>query len=347
MRKELGEKLDALALKLDASTQQPQNTARTMMTAFRTGLFACIPLAIQIGAAAVTYTAPQRTSEQTVPWQGKNPESQAFFDNELEKIVTTRFKPDVAAGGIYVPRVQENEVKKRLHKTIGSRAGVFVLYGERGTGKSTLMQELLKREYKEGVLVVPLVLRADTRSYDEVRQRLEAVVLGKFGRCKDHCARPHTFVDFIRYANEVRERAMGEKAHPLIFYISLDRHSSTPDFSYKATVAVARAIRRVASALSTTIVDVSTGISDVLSMQEGIDRFRFFEVGAIPEDEFLQIGRQRLSVEDPQHLVEPYLKYLHDWLGGQTTPLHFEYRPWGESVGTKSMHGLCCCVVAS
>ena len=301
-----------------------------------TPLWSCYEQLVATYTAVAAYTAPLE----------EHPESQAFFDNELEKIVTARFKPDVAAGGVYVPRVQENEVKKRLHKTIGSRAGVFVLYGERGTGKSTLMQELLKREYKEGVLVVPLVLRADTRSYDEVRQRLEAVVLGKFGRCKDHCARRHTFVDFIRYANEVRERAMGEKAHPLIFYISLDRHS-TPDFSYKATVAVARAISHVASALSTTIVDVSTGISDVLSMQEGIDRFRFFEVGAIPEDEFLQIGRQRLSVEDPQHLVEPYLKYLHDWLGGQTTPLHFEYRPWGESVGTKSMHGLCCCVVAS
>ena len=248
MRKELGAKLDALALKLDASTQRPQNTARTMMTAFCTVLFSCIPPAIQIGAAAVTYTAPQRTSEQTVPWQGKNPESQAFFDNELEKIATARFKPDVAAGRIYVSRVQENEVKKHLHKTIGSRAGVFVLQGERGTGKSTLMLELLKREYKEGVLFVPLVLRADTRSFDEVTQRLEAAVLDKFDRCKDHCTRRHTFVDFIRYANEVRERAMGEKAHRL-FSTSAWTPILPPDFSYKATVAVARAIRHVASAL--------------------------------------------------------------------------------------------------
>ena len=304
-----------------------------------TPLWSCYEQLVATCTAVAAYTAPLLE---------EHPESQAFFDNELEKIVTARFMPDVAARRIYVPRVQENEVKKRLHETVESRADVFVLYGERGTGKSTLMLELLKREYKEGVLFVALVLHADTRSFDEVTQRLEAAVLDKFGRCKDHCARPYAFVDFIRYANEVRERAMGEKAHPLILYISLNPHS-TSDFSYKATVAVARAISLVASALSTTscvtIVDVSTGISDVLSMQMGIDRFRFFEVGAMPEDEFLQIGRQLLRVEDPQHLVEPYLKYVHDWLG-QTTTLNFKYRP-NEIVRAKSMHGLCCCVVAS
>ena len=294
----------------------------------------------------------------------RNPWSQAYFDNMLKEIVTAPYNPTMPDGRSYVARMQDNDLKKELQENIASETNFFMLIGESGSGKTTMMQHLLKENYTEGVIFVAVntakLVDLDKNVLHDV---IKEDVLGQFGECKDHPRRSGypDFVNFIQHANEVRKKAKGEKAHPLIIYITLDTKEDS--ISYKTMQNIASAVGGIASDLSSkfnackTIVDFSkTGISDALKKVR--TDFVSFEVGAMTEDEFLKIGKQLVvkvphqnlamteaerkklqAKKDPQNLVEPYLQYYHNWLGGHTKTLMGLVGP---KVVSDSMHSLCC-----
>ena len=281
----------------------------------------------------------------------------------LTKIVTAKYEPEVPNGREYVPRRQDNDLKEKLAENIASETHFFMLIGESGSGKTTMMQHLLKNNYKEGVIFVAVnagkLVGVDTKALGAV---VEEAVLDQFGECKNHPRRQPGFINFIKHANEVRKKAKGEKAHPLIIYITLDTKDDS--LSYKTMRNIAVAVGGMASDLSSklnvckTIVEFSkTGISDALRGERS--DFGRLEVGAMTEDEFLKIGKQMLlvkgfqnpemseaeiqAVKDPQKLAEPYLMHYHDWLGGHTKNLvSFIER---NEVKSKSMHSLCCLTI--
>ena len=146
----------------------------------------------------------------------------------------------------------------------------------------------------------------------------------------------------MKHANDVREKAKGKDAHPLIIYINLE---SKKDLDYDTMMDFADSLGSQATMLSSkthsceTIVELShTAMSDDIKKMRPSDQTPF-EVNAMTEDEFLKIGKQVLKVsKDEQKLVDEYLKYYHDWLGGHTktlTDLATEAQP-------ASMHTLCC-----
>ena len=86
-----------------------------------------------------------------------------------------------------------------------------------------------------------------------------------------------------------------------------------------------------------TILEFSkTGISDTILKLRG--DFNSFEVNAMTETEFQEIGTQLLNVTDTQDLIEPYLKYYHDWLGGHTKALT-QFKEYEQI--SKSMYRFC------
>ena len=267
-----------------------------------------------------------------------------YLDKMLEDIVTAPYEPEVPIGREYVPRQQDGKLEKDLGDNIAKNTYFFMLTGESGSGKTTMMQHVLKKNYKEGVIFV--AVNADKLSKvpsNKMRDMVEEAVLEKFKQCKDHPRHDPGFTGFIQHANEVRKRAKAkekEKAHPLIIYITLD--TKTTKLSYEVMHDIAVAVGGMASDLSSkqncckTILEFSkTGISDNLRQIRG--DFHRLEVGAMTEDEFLRIGKQVLAVKDPENLIEPYLKHYHDWLGGQTKTLTQLGDELG-SVGIKSMH---------
>ena len=294
-------------------------------------------------------------------------QTQEYFDKMLEDIVTAKYEPEVPNGREYVPRQQDSTLEKDLGDNTASDTHFFMLTGESGSGKTTMMQHLLKKNYKEGVIFV--AVNADKLSKvpsNMMRDVVEEAVLRKFKECKDHPRHHPDFTDFIKHANEVRKSAKAkekEKAHPLIIYITLD--TKITKLSYEAMHDIAVAVGGMASDLSSkrncckTILEFSkTGISDALKNIR--TDFARFEVGAMTEEELLAIGKQLvvkgpqdlamseakrnelLAEKDPQNLIEPYLKHYHDWLGGQTKTLV------GFAEGTlvsKSMQSLCCLFV--
>ena len=281
----------------------------------------------------------------------KMKESQALLDKMLEDIVTAPYEPEVPIGREYVPRQQDGKLEKDLGDNIAKNTYFFMLTGESGSGKTTMMQHVLKKNYKEGVIFV--AVNADELvdvPKNKVRAVVQAAVLEKFKECKDHPRHDPGFTGFIKHANEVRKRAKAkekEKAHPLIIYITLD--TKDKKLSYETMGNIAVAVGGMASDLSSkancckTILEFSkTGISDNLRQIRG--DFDRLEVGAMTEDEFLRIGKQVLAAKDPENLIEPYLKHYHDWLGGQTKTLTQLGDELG-SVGIKSMHSLCCLFV--
>ena len=275
-------------------------------------------------------------------------ESEYHLDNMLKKIVTAPYEPEVPIGREYFPRQQDGKLEKDLGDNIAKNTYFFMLTGESGSGKTTMMQHLLKKNYKEGVIFV--AVNADKLSKvpsNKMRDLVEEAVLKKFKECKDHPRHHPDFTDFIKHANEVRKRAKKEKAHPLIIYITLDTKNAK--LSYEVMHDIAVAVGGMASDLSSkqncckTILEFSkTGISDNLRQIRG--DFDRLEVRAMTEDEFLRIGKQVLAVKDPENLIEPYLKHYHDWLGGQTKTLT-QLGDESGSVGIKSMHNLCCLFV--
>ena len=269
-------------------------------------------------------------------------QTQAYLDNMLEDIVTAPYEPEVPIGREYVPRQQDGKLEKDLGDNIAKNTYFFMLTGESGSGKTTMMQHLLKKNYKEGVIFV--AVNADKLSKvpsNMMRDVVEAAVLDKFSeKCYKHREAHSDFTDFIKHANEVRKRAKKEKAHPLIIYITLDTKNAK--LSYDTMHDIAVAVGGMASDLSSkqncckTILEFSkTGISDNLRQIRG--DFDRLEVGAMTEDEFLRIGKQVLAAKDPENLIEPYLKHYHDWLGGQTKTLTQLGGQLG-GVGIDSMH---------
>ena len=227
-----------------------------------------------------------------------------------------------------------------------------------------MMQNLLTNEYKEGVLFVTIDSGVLQKAHEDggvgVRDMIEASVLKKFtAPCYKHPKALDDFADFIKHANQVRTRkaeaeaekaeagkAKGKDAHPLIIYITLD--SKKNKLSYESMVAIAESVGGMASDLSSkhqcckTILEFSkTGISDTLR-EVRTHEFDRFDVDAMTETEFQAIGKQLMKMKDPQNLVEPYLQYYHDWLGGHTKTLMGLVK---EAAKNQSMHSLCCLFV--
>ena len=274
-------------------------------------------------------------------------QTQAYLDKMLKKIVTAKYNPE---GPVYIDREQDRNLKEKLKKYIersDTAYGFFMLIGESGSGKTTMMRHRLKEDYKEGVLEVTLtarkILHRLREKSDPVDSQIEEEVLKKFGEeCWKHKAACNGFVDFVAQANKVRmEAKKGKNAHPLIIYITLE---SKNDLDYETMIEFADSFSSVATMLSSktnsckTIVEFSkSAISDHVIRLRPSDQ-KSFEVNAMTEDEFLKIGPQFLGKEDPQDLKGPYLKYYHDWLGGHTKTLV----GLAEGVEEKSMYRFCC-----
>ena len=285
------------------------------------------------------------------------------LDEKLEKIVTARYDPKTPSKK-YIERKQDQELKEKLRHYISENVATFMVRGESGSGKTTMIQELLKNEYKDGVLFVSITSDDLKGAPYSTSWKIREAVLDKFEECKEHPILQRKFVDFMTHANQVRMRAieqsnrkgyfadvikhakqvrkwaMGEEeahpleAHPLIIYITLDSKQAV--LSNRVMEGIATTVDGVTDDLynsgCSTILDISqAGISDHIP-----SLWNHLNIHAMTEDEFLQIGRQLLAVEDPQNLVEPYLKHYHDWLGGQTKTLLELVRK------DKSMHNLHC-----
>ena len=269
------------------------------------------------------------------------------LNRALKEIVTAEYDPE---GPEYINREQDTYLKERLKKYIersDTANGFFMLIGESGSGKTTMMRHRLKEDYKEGVLEVTLtaskILNRLREKADPVDLQIEEMVLEKFGeKYWKHQAACDGFVDFVAQANKVRMKAKkGENAHPLIIYITLE---SKKDLDYQTMIEFADGFSSVATMLSSktnsckTIVEFSkTAISDHIIRLRPSDK-ESFEVNAMTEDEFLKIGPQFLGKEDPQKLQVPYLKHYHDWLGGHTKTLV----GLGRRAEEKSMYRFCC-----
>ena len=262
-------------------------------------------------------------------------QTQAYLDDMLREIVTANYTPTIfdqvpGQDRGYISRQQDDALRKSVRDNIdGVTHGFLMLVGESGSGKTTLMQNLLKNEYKEGVL--ELSLSAETlinRSVTHGKSFIDQIKEGvweKFAECATHPKRHRNFLDFVKHANNIRKKARGEDAHPLIIYIALE---SKKDLKYDTMMEFAGAFGSVATMLSSkaksckTIVEFSkSAISDDIKRLRGSDQIDF-EVNAMTEDEFLKIGKQVLKVSnDDRNLVDQYLKYYHDWLGGHTKTL--------------------------
>ena len=124
---------------------------------------------------AVTAAPGVFTSSLVIAWleykenwlRNYGPGSQYELDEMLKTIVTAPYNPiifgkeagtkDDAEGRTYIPRHQDADLRKKLRDNInGKTYGFFMLVGESGSGRTTLMQTLLQKEYKEGVLEVSL-----------------------------------------------------------------------------------------------------------------------------------------------------------------------------------------------
>ena len=274
------------------------------------------------------------------------PETQYHFDKMLKDIVTENYNPDTPKD--YVLRQQDDDLKSTLEKYLNNpRGGFFMLVGESGSGKTTLMQNLLHNEYKEGVLELSLsaetmIKRSATHGKSFIDQ-LEEGVWEMFMECATHPKRHRNLLDFVKHAKNIRKKARGEDAHPLIIYITLE---SKKDLDYETMMDFAGAFSSVATLLSSkaksckTIVGFSkTAMSDDIRRLRPSDQTPF-EVKAMTADEFLEIGKQVLKISnDKKDLADQYLKYYHDWLGGQTKTLAGLVE---EGAGSGSMHRFCC-----
>ena len=263
-----------------------------------------------------------------VVWQF-GPNSRYHFDNMLEEIVTAKYNPHIPDGWAYITRDQDAELKEKLRKNIGSERDFFLLRGESGSGKTTMTQHLLKEDFEDGVIFVNINAESlEDVPKNKIRGVVQDAVLDKFPGCKNHpCLESFSFSGFIEHANDVRQtwlKSKGKKPRTLILYITLDTEDTV--LKYKNMDDIAAAIGGMASHLSSisnkckTILEFSeTRISDTIRDLRG--DLKSFKVKAMTEKEFLDIGKQLINVTDPEGLIEPYLKYYHDWLGGHTKAL--------------------------
>ena len=277
-------------------------------------------------------------------------QTQEYLDKMLKKIVTASYEPE---GPVYVDREQDTDLQEDLQEYVesGGASGFFMLIGDSGSGKTTMMRHRLREDYKEGVLEVTLtasnILKCLREKSDPVYLQIEEEVLKKFGeKCWKHKDAHNGFNDFIRHANKVRMEAKKaeqvENAHPLIIYINLEIKD---DLDYETLIEFADGFGAVATMLSSktnsckTIVEFSkSAISDHVMRLRYSDQ-RSLEVNAMTEDEFLKIGPQFLGAEDLQDLKGPYLKHYHDWLGGHTKTLVSLAEEGAEKM---SMYRFCC-----
>ena len=127
--------------------------------------------------------------------------SQHHLDRTLRTIVMEEYVPEVAPTE-YITRIQEKELKEKLEKNIAGKGKFFMLMGESGSGKTTMMQHILT-DYEKGVIFVKInttdLLKAGNGETGEV---LKAAVLDKFKGCANHPRRHPSFTDFIRHANQ-------------------------------------------------------------------------------------------------------------------------------------------------
>ena len=277
--------------------------------------------------------------------------TQNEFDNMLKKIVMAKYTPEVVPTE-YIDRAQDEALRERLQNYITDQGKFFMLMGESGSGKTTMMQNLLKNEYGEGVIFVKVnstkLLNKDPGEQGEV---LEEAVRRKFIGCAKHPrGLDYDFLDFIGHANQVRLEAVKKvkkagrkgKDHPLILYITLD--SKDDKLPYETMAGIAKSFGVLAGDLSDqdccrTILEFSkTAISDKVG--DIRPRCEHFQVDAMTEGEFSKIGKQVLGVkEDPHNVASEYLEYYHNWLGGHTKALSVSQ---GKGVKSQSMHSCLC-----
>ena len=262
------------------------------------------------------------------------PDTQYGLDRTLKEVVTAPYTPE----GQYIARKQDGDLQEALHSTFATEGLFFMLTGENGVGKTAAMQDLLRREYKDGVLRVVLVpdMLKGARGDGTKMTKVEAAVLKEFPRCRRHPKAHSNFVEFMTHANEVRKQAKGKDAHPLIIYFDVRGYS----LDHKETVDVAQGVSGVARDVTSSgckaIVEFSrTAVSDVLEDRRG--EVRSFQMDAMTEDEFVKIGKKMLARKDLQ-IVDAYLRYYHDWLGGQTG-WPFQYLVKNQD---RCMYRLCC-----
>ena len=294
-----------------SSTSNVAKTGAKIVNNAASNVAGFVGFIVSVGAAYAVYT-----------------QTPLHLDWTLWTIVMEEYVPEVAPAE-YISRVQEKDLRERLEKNIAGKGKFFMLMGESGSGKTTMMQHILT-DYEKGVIFVKIntneLLKAGQADPGEV---LKAVVLEKFKGCANHPRRHPSFTDFIRHANKVRLKEVKkpggkEKDHPLILYITLD--SKDDKLSYQKMTDIAKSFSVLAGDLSSenccrTILEFSkTAISDkIIDIRGGWDSF---QVDAMTEDEFKKIGKQVLDVkDDPQTLVEELLTYYHDWLGGHTKAL--------------------------
>ena len=278
------------------------------------------------------------------------PYSQYAFDMVLKEVVTAPYTPQTRVPCI--ARKQDGDLQEALHSTFATEGVFFMLTGKRDAGKTSAMQDLLRREYRDGVIRVFLPTdyldweKRRTDGDEGIKRMVEEAVrnkLLKYNWCATHANAHINFVDLMTHANEVRKQAKGNDAHPLIIYLDMDSGHGTIDHETMVDIAkgvgsVARDISSVPNGCKVIVEFPRTAFSDVLEDLRG--EVRSFQVDAMTEDEFMTIGGELLTgmLGDFQNITDPYLHYYHDWLGGQTVWVRaFLHRRWGYC-----MHRLCC-----
>ena len=243
------------------------------------------------------------------------------YDWVLRDLVTAPYNPPIP--NHYVERGQQAELKQELHKAMHGNSRFFMLVGESGSGKTVAMQKVLRDEYGEGVVKVDIDTADLAKDPAGALDLLESAMLKPFEACTTHEAHNFHLNSFIAHANKVRKQAVGEKAHSLILYITLDSKDSA--LTYHAMEQVAAVIGQKASTLNNPekrcniIVEVSQiPIWDTI---QTCAYYNAFEVNAMTVGEFLQIGKMALGLEDPENLMGEYLTHHHNWLGGHVTTL--------------------------
>ena len=273
-----------------------------------------------------------------------------YLDKMLRDVVTAKYDPELPEGMTYIEREQDDKLKADLHENIYHGNGFFMVMGESGSGKTTMMHNLLKKEYEDGVIFVKInAVNLVNVPKNKLTSVFEEFVLEQFRGCKNHPRREPSFDNFIGHANDVRLKNQKKwlrnmwyktKEHPLIIYITLDTKDTK--LEHETMQAIAVAVGGMASKLSSqankckTILEFSkTGISDhVLELRGDYDDFA---VKAMTETEFQEIGKQVLKVKDPQNLVPLYLEHYHNWLGGHTKGL-LQLEKGEKSARSRSMH---------
>ena len=255
-------------------------------------------------------------------------QTQAYFDSMIKDIIAAPYTPSTPKS--YVARQQDEALGEALRENIeDTNHKFFMLVGESGSGKTTMMQNLLRKEYGKGG-VLELSLSAET--FVKLRAegtpfvaQLEQSIWSLFKDCATHNKRERNLVKFVNHANEVWKKARGKDyAHPLIIYITLESKYDLDSDTMKDFSGTFSSLPTLLSSKTDSckvIVEVSkTAISDKIEKDHPSDQTSL-KVEAMTEDEFLRIGEQLLTMEDPQNLTAPYLKYYHDWLGGHTKAL--------------------------